>query len=208
MPTLEKLGLVEKIITTPTQYKATPLKDGSLMLLQERTKEHTILEEKIKLLLRNDKERNIDAMIQEEIAQFVITSERKLLVKRFEKSFLEVTTCEMIFPVAGLNFALFNFFECFKMAIIKSAKIRIITEKIEISPIVSRKLQTLKKNPLFEIRFTASPIDFGIVIFNNKEVNMCISCTPSEVPSLWTNNPQLLKVARIIFEEEWNNAQD
>ncbi|MGD0071128.1 MAG: helix-turn-helix domain-containing protein [Candidatus Bathyarchaeia archaeon] len=208
MPTLEKLGLAEKIIATPILYKAVPLKEGSLMLLQKRTKEHTTLQEKIKVLLNSDQERNINSMVHEEAPQFIITSERKLLVKRFEKAFLEVTTCEMIFPTVGLNFVLFNFFQSFKMAIIKSAKIRIITEKTEIGPLVSRKLQTLKKNPLFEIKFATSPIDFEIVIFNNKEVNMCISCIPSEVPSLWTNNPQVVKVARTIFEDKWNNAQD
>ena len=28
------------------------------------------------------------------------------------------------------------------------------------------------------------------------------------VPSLWTNNPGVLKIAEIYFEGMWNNAQD
>lgn len=205
MPTLEKLGLAVKVIGTPILYKATPLKEGSSMLLQKRTNEHTTLQEKIKVLLNSDQERNINSMVHEETQQFIITSERKLFVKRLEKAFLEAKTCEMIFPARGLKSMLFNSFQCLKMAIMKGTKIRIITEKTE-GTLISNKLQTLKKNPLFEIKFASSPIDCGIVIFNNEEVNMCISSS-GEVPSLYTDNPQLVKVAQMIFEGMWNDAQ-
>ena len=82
MPTLEKLGLAEKVIGTPILYKATPLKEGSLMLLQKRTKEHTTLQEKIKLLLNSNQEGNINTIFHEENSQFIITSERKLFLKK------------------------------------------------------------------------------------------------------------------------------
>ncbi len=36
MSTLEHLGLVEKIISTPSTYKATPIKEGCVLLLQNR----------------------------------------------------------------------------------------------------------------------------------------------------------------------------
>jgi sugar-specific transcriptional regulator TrmB len=205
MPTLEKLGLAVKVIGTPILYKATPLKEGSSMLLQKRTNEHTTLQEKIKVLLNSDQERNINSMVHEETLQFIITSERKLFVKRLEKAFLEAKTCEMIFPARGLKSMLFNSFQCLKMAIKKGTKIRIITEKTE-GTLISNKLQTLKKNPLFEIKFASSPIDCGIIIFNNEEVNMRISSS-GEVPSLYTDSPQLVKVAQMIFEGMWNDAQ-
>jgi sugar-specific transcriptional regulator TrmB len=207
MPTLEKLGLVEKVIAKPTLYKATPLKDGSLMLLKEKIKQQTMLQDKIKLLLNNNKEKNVDAMIQEEATHFVVTSERKLWVKRFEKAFLEATTCEMMFPPEGVNLVLFNFFESITVSMKKGAKIRFITEKRGGEP-MNAKLQTLRKNPLFEIRFASSPIEFGIAIFNGKEVNMCISVIPSEVPSLYTNNPQVVRIAQTLFESMWADAQD
>lgn len=46
MPTLQKLGLAEKIVTTPTMYKATPIKEGYYLLLQNKTQEYTELRKK------------------------------------------------------------------------------------------------------------------------------------------------------------------
>ena len=46
MPALEKLGLAEKIIATPTMYKATPIKEGIYFLLQKKTQQYNELKKK------------------------------------------------------------------------------------------------------------------------------------------------------------------
>ncbi len=109
MATLENLGLVEKIIAKPISYKATPLKEGSLMLLQKKTKEHRILQKKTKSLLDGDQKRNL-LIAHEENTQFTITSERKLFVKRLEKSFEEAKTCEKVFSSGRFTFHFVSFF--------------------------------------------------------------------------------------------------
>ncbi len=38
MPELEKLGLAEKIIASPTSYRATPLNEGFSILLENKKK--------------------------------------------------------------------------------------------------------------------------------------------------------------------------
>src|ERR1039458_8159881 len=40
--TLEQIGLAEKIITVPTMYKATPIKEGYYILLQNRSEERRV----------------------------------------------------------------------------------------------------------------------------------------------------------------------
>ena len=125
---------------------------------------------------------------------------------RFEKSFLEAKTCEMMIPEAGLKYTMFYFFECIKTALRKGAKIRIITEKTE-DETINKKLRTLEKNPLFEIRLTsASRINFAVTVFNDKEVNLCISAN-SEIPSLYSNNAQAVEEAQMLFESIWNNSE-
>jgi len=54
-PKLQKLGLAEKIISTPTLYKAIPLKMGLSILLQQKVEENTELQEKTKALITNSK---------------------------------------------------------------------------------------------------------------------------------------------------------
>jgi sugar-specific transcriptional regulator TrmB len=206
LPTLEKLGLAEKIVGSPIVYRATPLREGLMMLLRERTTEDAMLRKKVKSLLNNDQEGRMHSIIHEDSSQFVITSEKKLLVKKFQKSFMEATTCDLIFPEYCWNFIVFNLSECIRIAIAKSAKIRIITEKWDTKPSITRKLETLRQSPFFQIKFAFSPIDYGLAIFDDEEMNVCVSSNPSVVPSLWTNNFQLLRMAKITFENEWNKA--
>ena len=105
MPTLEKLGLAEKIIATPTLYKATPLKEGAFLLFQKRANKNTTLKEKIKLISNNDcKGRNINAINHEENTQFIITSDRNLFFKKMEKSISEAHVGEKwILPSTGIE---------------------------------------------------------------------------------------------------------
>jgi len=210
MPTLEKIGLVEKIIATPVLYKATPREDGFKMLLSERAIEETTLRRKDKKLLNNGNNEKLgfDSISHKEPTEFIIISGKKLLVKRFQTSFLEATNCDLIFPAYAWNFVVFNLFEVIKIAIAKSARIRMVTETREIKPLVSGKLESLMKSPFFQIRFASSPIDFDLAIFDDKEVDMCISGNSSKVPSMWTNNPQFVKMAQITFENEWKNSRD
>ena len=205
MLVLERLGLAEKIIDTKTMYKATPLKEGISILLENKKKRCAEIEKKSRLLLNSFQDNNSKDS-QAENQQFIITSESTLFRMRFVKSFSEAKTCEMMIPAAGLKYTIFYFFESIKIALKKGAKIRIITEKTE-DEAINKKLRSLEKNSLFEIRFTnTSRINFAVTVFNDKEVNLCLS-TNSEIPSLYSNNSQVVGEAQMLFDAIWNNSE-
>lgn len=208
MPTLEKLGLAERIVATPVLYRATPLNEGFKMLLQEKATEEKTLRKKVKGLLGNEQKGNAHVITDGTLSQFVIISEKKLLLKKLQSSFIKAETCDFAFPGFTWNFTIFNFGEYIRIALAKRAKIRVATEWRSLSPLANKKLETLMKSPFFQIRYVRSSLDFGMMIFDNKEVNVCVSNEKSPVPSLWTNNPQLLKMAQTTFEYHWNNARD
>jgi sugar-specific transcriptional regulator TrmB len=204
MPALEKLGLVEKIIATPTLYKATPLKEGSFMLLQKRTKEHTALQEKTKSLVNNDKGRNINAIAHEETSQFILTSERELFLNRVRMTSSETQLSHnAVLSSNGLKRILFYLSQDFKRMMMRGVKIRMITERSEEKS--ARNEEAIKKNPLFELRYSSTPLPVVMAIFDEKEVNIRIS--DEDVPSLWTNNPVVVRLAESYFEYMWDKAQ-
>jgi len=86
-PKLQKRGLVEKIIATPTLYKAIPLKAGLSTLLQQRVAEDEELQEKTEVLIRNF-ENNFGSgtAVKENEPQFIITSEETLFHKRITEA--------------------------------------------------------------------------------------------------------------------------
>jgi sugar-specific transcriptional regulator TrmB len=202
IPTLEKLGLVEKILATPILYRAIPLSEGSLSLFQKRSDEYVNLKSSLELLAATRPDSS-SVTVEDNETEFVITSERKRLVGKLERSYAESATTDIMVPDRALNFLIFNFYECLLAALAKGAKIRVMAKKSEMRQTTAQKLRSLVANPNFEIRFVESIFDFGIAICNSREVNISIS--EKEVPSLWTNNRQIVKMSQMMFESEWNN---
>jgi sugar-specific transcriptional regulator TrmB len=207
IPVLEELGLVDKIVATPSIYKAIPLSEGSMSLFQKRSDEHARLKNSLELLIAQSAE-NCTSDYEEKDIQFVITSERKRWVAKFEKAYSESLHTDIMVPGDGLNNFVFNFYECLSIALSKGAQIRVIAQNAGIHPATAEKLEKLQANPHFRLKYTELTFDFGVATFYNREVNIALS--NKEVPSLWTNNRQILKIAQMIFESEWkaNNCPE
>ena len=92
-----------------------------------------------------------------------------------------------------------------KKAIRRGVKIRLITQKAE-KKLTQKELQFLENHPLCELKYLATPIPFGMHIFDNKEVT--IATSKSGLPSLWSSNPHLVKLAESYFDEMWSKAQE
>ena len=70
-----------------------------------------------------------------------------------------------------------------------------------------KSLETLKKHPLYEVRFISPPAPVTMVILDKKEMNICISNPDGRsFSSLWSNNPVILGVTNNYFEEAWSKA--
>jgi sugar-specific transcriptional regulator TrmB len=210
MQSLQKLGVAEKIVTAPTMYKAIPLKEGLFILLQNKTREYTELQKETTELLNNFHESSDETVFQDEEQQFSIISSETLLFKKLaERENTTQTSIAIVGEWEGIKTALFYRLQDFKKAMKRGVKIRIIVEKQKDNNSIQKITQTLKTNPLFGIRYISAPIPVKTVIHDGTEVNMCIAISPdSNVPSLWSNNPQFVKIMVTHFEELWNKAVD
>ncbi len=209
MPLLEKIGLVEKIISTPMTYKAIPIKDGVSILLQRKTTEYADLQDRVDEMVNNFQNGFYKSGIQPDDSQFLVISEKKLLYKTLaEKNSLVKKSLRVAGTWESTRVVLFDSeLEKFKKALKKGVKIKWITEDHEEDPSTLKTLEMLKKNPLFEIRYFAAPIPLQAAIYDEKEVTMCIASAPSpDVTSIWSNNSMLLRVAMNYWEEIWNAA--
>ena len=92
-----------------------------------------------------------------------------------------------------------------KRAIRRGVQVRIITKKTKGESSLSNP-KPLLEDPLFELRYLPGiGIPFGIHIFDKQEVTFSLSEKP--VPGLRTDNPTVIKLAEVYFENIWNNAQ-
>ena len=206
IPTLEKLGLAEKLISKPTMYKATPLKDGLSMLLQRKRKAYAVLENNTIMLLNSFPDDSLQAS-KEVTSHFIITSEKTLFQKRFEKSFSQAQTAEIVLPKEGFRLSPYPIFDYIKAASKRGARIRMITNRVENDP-MDKKTERLRKNSFFEVKFAAAPLKFATAVFDKKDLNICVSPDGTDVPSLYTDNVRIVEMANLLFEAMWNSADE
>jgi sugar-specific transcriptional regulator TrmB len=207
MLTLEKLGLVEKIIDTPTLYKAIPLRKGLLTLLQRRTEENAELQKKTRALINNFRDNNTGIAFHEDESQFTITSELALFRKKLaEATDAARTSKDVIYTAEGVRALSLHYLQHVKRAMRRGVKIRVITEKPENAETTLGISPDLKKNPLFKLKYISDHSPVFMAIFDNKEVNIRIS--DNIVPSFWSNNPSVVKLAASYFEAVWKEAHE
>ena len=200
LPSLQKLGIVQKIIANPTMYRAIPLETALSMLMQRKAEEYKEIQKKAKLMLET-----LDVECQrydeEDASRFVITSERKFLFKKMRENIAEAqVSIDLIFAEERMSKMLFYTIEKFQKAIEKGVKIRALTNRDE-GKSLDRNIQALMENSSFKIKFLSGDVPVSLVIFDKREVNIRIGV--QIVPILWTNNDYVLKLSQFYFDSMW-----
>jgi sugar-specific transcriptional regulator TrmB len=206
MPTLQKMGLVEKIIAKPTMYKATPITEGISLLLRNREKEDNKLKKKTASLIKNFQTQTDKETLTEEDTQFIITSEITRFLKIHRKQSQKAQeSVDIMIPLIRVPLKFNDEWRNLKRPLKRGVKIRVITQKPEDEK-TPAPWHILAENSFFEVKYLAAPIHFGMHIFDRKEVTLQVSAK-SVLPSLWTNNPTVVELASSYFNEMWNKKQ-
>jgi len=196
LPTLEKAGLVEKIVAMPTLYKPVSLDLGLSKLMQKRTNEFQEVQKEAMLTLKTFKLGQ--QQLEQEDNQFILTSERKLFFTRAKKSIAEtVESIDIIYTDERMRIIAFHTVDQLQQAMARGVTIRALTDKPDTNAL-DKNIIALSKNPLFKLKYLDTDVPVGLAIFDNKELNICTS--DKIVPSLWTNNRNVVKLARIYFD--------
>jgi sugar-specific transcriptional regulator TrmB len=211
VPTLEKIGLAERVITTPVTYKATPLRDGVSLLIQRKKDELTGLQKRTAVFLDKLQKPVYPYPFHEDDLQFAIIYDRKRLIRKFakgNKTAQKEIACAGTWPDMK---KLMSLCDCetdhFSKAMKKGVRIRIVTEKRGDDKSVDEIIAAMCMNPLFGIRFVAAPIPIKIVLYDGVEVNTSISMSAeTDMPSLWSNNPNFVKILVKQFDDMWNSG--
>ena len=202
---LQELGLVEKLITNPTVFKAVSIHEGIPMLLERQAKEYKEIEAKIREMLkkrtRNDKEKP-----PEEGCEFaLVPDERAVIRKLIEMMAHSQKSYDLIFYSKSLAVGAAIFF---KELVKKGLNVRLLAYMNE-GETLHEKVLNLKRNGSLEVRctFTSPPITLSL--FDKKEALMNTApFNPFRTPSLWSNNPVLVSILQSYFDQKWNDTEE
>jgi sugar-specific transcriptional regulator TrmB len=211
---LQKIGLIQKHITLPTTYSATPITDVIKILLTQKTHELTTIKQKTKQLtktLQNHphlSQKQTQTQNQQPCMGTIFEGNRG---KKFSQT-INSTTQQIDTITNWKSFKqLTTILEPqLQKAIKNNITIRIITEKPpNQTPLhIITKNPTLNKPPNLHLKTLPNPPQTPLTIFDqtilaipfHKDTNL------TKDPHLWTTNPILLILSQTHFNNTWKKA--
>jgi sugar-specific transcriptional regulator TrmB len=208
---LEKIGFVEKIITAPTQYEATPLEQAMNVLFEKRRQKTLQLEKAIKILIQKTVLQKPETKFQKIDSRFVMFSPRKPSISRRRKE-IENAQKSIDFISSWKRFpkTVHIFENCALDALKRGVKMRVILEKPPNKKVLLKLVEELIEMSNYELKYTKNSPSAVLAIFDKKRaiIKTSASVGLAEAPSIWTNNQCILSVFNCFFECEWNQAMN
>ena len=216
LPTLEKLGLIEKTLGTPTRVKARPLEKAlSVLMNSQRTKLSRLKTEKEELLKKHQKTWKEPNLAEEEENQFVLLSERELILSKIMLMMKKATEQVDIISTSENFFQyLPSYARPLKKTINKGVKVqvRVILDMERSKDSIGRiqeKVKAIPSGAPVQIEYSYDSLN-PLVIVDGKEVLMGTYVKQvfgvGESPYLWSTNQTLAGLLQKSFEEQWHHS--
>ena len=206
MRTLEKIGLVEKAITSPAMFKATPISDAASILLNQRKQATAELHTELKKLTTSLKHNNSAKASEQDAPEFILIPNKEANLRK--RSILINKTLgniELLSSSNRLQTMPHPIFEDTLAALRRGVKIRVVTEKPKDEALVTATLKRCLETGKFEIRYILDHPSILLAIFDNKAALITTKATTdaAESSELWTNNLCIVKALEDYFEVFW-----
>ena len=207
---LREIGILEKILEAPTEFKAVPLEDSIAILMERKAKALFSLQKDADELIQKFKE-NEQKSTHDEEAQYVLVPEREALTRRLKKAIEDSKkSIDVISSLKAFARTFFVLSEEIEKALKKGVKVRWIIDYPEDANSLSEVLQTLTKNPNFELKTVTYTPNARLGIYDRREIFMAHFPTriALESPALWSTNLSFAEIVQSFFETIWHAAAE
>ncbi len=208
IPTIEKQGMVEKLMTRPISFQAVPAVLILPNMIKRKAAEQNLLIKETEELLA-DLRCNEAREFQEEETCSVMVYGKDAIIQRLRVALARasfsvcVVTSRERFSDAILEFA-----DEYRKALKKGIKINITTEQPIQRKFALQITRRLSKNTNFKVKFTTSSQPTVVTVIDDKEafITMAAEAPLPNAAALWSKNPSLAALARSYFESTWANS--
>ena len=206
LPSLQRKGLVEEIVTSPKSFGALSMGDAFEALLRRRTRENMELKEKAKKTLEGWQ----DVASSEEESHIIVLPPREK-DSRWRTSWQGVQETVDMTMLSGkfLQWPHFYAEAALDSIIRRNVRLRIITDvevqKILLVPPEGFSSSLVTKFRHAQFKFVEEPPRVELTIFDRKESYICTSRVKQMKDAVWlfSNNPFIVEVASSYFETLW-----
>lgn len=202
---LHERGLVERIISTPTEFKAVAIQEVISILLLEKNRKLEQTKERIQSIIEGYSSLEGATTPHKEFRfsmippKRLVNETRERMLENAKKSIQLITTNKRF--IQGIS----HFFEIYERSLQRNVKTQIIVNTGEdTNSIRSNKLELLERYPNFKLK-TIPQTKANILIIDKTEaiITLCPKADLGASPVLWTNHPEFLEVLQDYFQSLW-----
>jgi sugar-specific transcriptional regulator TrmB len=207
---LQRKGLVDKEITQPYTFRATPIEYGLQMLILQKVEECKEIQEITKDFLRKLKDDQVVEDIEEQKYRFVMIDRKERIIQKMRQQHDNVQhTAEILSNPQRWLLILQYCWENYEKALERGVQYRVVIESSKKGIYSQKTVKTLLAKPNFELRLSRSPLPASAALFDRKEATFALY--PSQAlagsPVIWTNQPSFLTLLIEHFENVWKHSR-
>jgi sugar-specific transcriptional regulator TrmB len=208
LESLQQIGLVQKRITYPSTFTATPINQALQALLQQKMQELKIINKKIKTLTKKYHRPTEHTNIQDQKPSLGTVFEgnhdkkNRNAIQNVQQSIDAIIAWKQFRQITTL------YETQLKAALKKGVAVRIITQKLP-NHTLPNWINTAIKNPNFQLKTLGARPTATLTIFDNTQVAIAFSNTTTlrNGPYLWTINPTLITLTQTYFNTTWKQTK-
>jgi sugar-specific transcriptional regulator TrmB len=206
---LYEVGLVEKLVEAPIQFKALPIEEGIKFLLLKKQAQYEKLKNETDALLNSFKKRNMQNQA-ETTNQFVLVPQKEAIVNRIRQAIdnSHYSVCVVISWKRFVHGIGNVFLESAQKASERKINYRFIVEKAPSKEVNEAGTKLWNIYPSFQARFISNMPETVFGLYDERELFVIVEPKKdiSASPALWTNNPSLIGLAKDYFNMLWKTA--
>jgi sugar-specific transcriptional regulator TrmB len=208
IPTLEKRGMVEKLVTKPVAFKAIDYTDVLPALLLKKRNEQDNLEKKTEELI-DDLKKIAPRKNRNRTNEFSMVPGKLACIRRLKEEILNsqvglsTVTTEKRFSAAIVEFE-----SAYRIALKKGVRIRLATNRHIPQRKAQEIIEDLSADHNFQVKYFDGSTEAIVSVYDNKEACVMMTATAhlSGASAIWSNNACFIALAQNYFENKWNKS--
>jgi len=208
IPTLQKKGVIEKLLTKPASFQAIPTNYVLPSLLKCKTAEINKLKMQTKKII-GDFQNTCAKGVQEANAEFSVIFGKEAIIHGLKEKLLKTQiSLSVVTSQNRFSARILEFEKSYRKILNKGVKISIATNRHVPHKRALKTIQNLMEDPNFEVKYFDGVPSTIVTIFDNKEASVTLSETATDAvaSAVWSNNPCFVSLVQSYFENKWNQA--
>lgn len=205
---LFELGLIQKELGKPTNFRAMPVKYG-LNILAHRLDRKTRIAHKTAAKALSGFGKYIVAKNSQTLSNLVLVPEQEPIVLKAQELLNSASySLQVLSPAKNLFPWILEQKNLFRKALKRNVKFQFITDRTENGKALSQSLAVFRNNTDFELRMSPEPLAVSFGVYDRKKLIIELSAAEGYLQSqaLVSENFCLLELALSYFESAWNKA--